>query len=104
MTAGAPGAIPAHLAWAKGGHAAIRRVADDSVELCSTTPAPPGARLEATLAGDDGEPSVTVKIKSHGSRREADGTFALTGRLIDASRALRDRLAKLATFTAGGVV
>jgi hypothetical protein len=79
-----------HLRWAKGGHAEIVRLDRDIIELRSTTPAPPGARLEATL---DAEPPATVRIKSHGSRREPDGAFALNGRLVDASRELRDRLA-----------
>ena len=87
--AGATGAM--HLAWSKGGEAAIVSIDGESVVLRSTTPAPPGARLEATLASS-GE---TVKIKSHGSHREGDGTFTLRGRLIDARRELRERLAAL---------
>jgi hypothetical protein len=83
-----------HLRWAKGGHAEIRRVDGDSIELCSTTPAPPGARLEGVLTSDA---PAKVKIKSYGTRREEDGSFSLTGRLIDATRELRDRLAKLTT-------
>ena len=81
-----------HLVWTRGGHAEIVRVDDDAIELRSTTSAPPGARLEASLGED---PSQGVKIKSHGSRREADGSFLLRGRLLDATRDLRDRLARL---------
>jgi hypothetical protein len=79
----------------KGGHAEIVRVDGDAIDLRSTTPAPPGARLDAALAVD----ATPVKIKSHGSRREGEGegaVYALTGRLIDATRELRDRLASLA--------
>jgi hypothetical protein len=82
-----------HLRWAKGGHAEIRRVERDTIELRSTTPAPPGARLEATLAED---PPTRVHVKSYGTRREADGAFALAARLLDATRELRERLAELA--------
>ena len=82
----------AHLAWAKGGTADIVAIADDAIEVRSTTSAPPGARLDAQTVG---EPQVAVKIKSHGSRKDADGTFLLKGRLLDANRELRDRLAAL---------
>ncbi len=82
----------AHLAWNKGGAAWFVTVNDDAVVLKSTIPAPPGARLEATLA----EPSAPVKIKIHGSKLEPEGTFTLRGRLIDADRALRDRIRALA--------
>jgi hypothetical protein len=33
-----------------------------------------------------------VKLKSHGTHKEEDGSFTLKGRLIDATRELRDRL------------
>jgi hypothetical protein len=88
-----PKAAPRHLAWVKGGHASVVSVERDTIVVSSTTPAPPGARLEATLLV---EPAVPVKIKSHGSKREADGTFTLKGRLIDATRELSSRLAALA--------
>lgn len=81
-----------HLTWAKGGHAAVVRVEGDAIELRSTTSAPPGARLEAVLT----ETGAPVKIKSHGTHKEADGSFTLKGRLIDATRELRDKLAGLA--------
>jgi hypothetical protein len=87
-----------HLAWQKGGSARIVALSDDAVTLSSTVPAPPGARLEATLLV---EPEVNVRVKSHGSKREEDGTFTLNGRLLDASRMLRDRLAALAAAGAG---
>lgn len=93
-----PSAMPiAHLSWTKGGHAEVVSVEGDAVILRSTTSAPPGARLEAKLAA---EPPVPVKVKSHGTHREADGTFTLKGRLIDATRDLRDKLAGLASSRA----
>ncbi|HVH43578.1 MAG TPA: hypothetical protein VM925_14585 [Labilithrix sp.] len=88
----APSPAP-HLAWAKGGHAEVVRVEGDAIVLRSTTSAPPGARLESTLTI---EPRSVVKLKSHGTHKESDGTFTLKGRLIDATRELRDRLAGLA--------
>jgi len=86
-------AQPTHLAWAKGGHADVVRVDGDAIVLRSMTPAPPGARLEATLTD---EPRALVKVKSHGTHREQDGSFTLKGRLIDATRELRERLTALA--------
>jgi hypothetical protein len=43
---------------------------------------------------------VTVKVTSHGTHREDDGSFTLKGRLIDATRDLRERLANLASSRA----
>lgn len=82
----------AHVTWAKGGHAEVVALTGESIVLRSTTPAPPGARLEAKL---DRDPSLVVKVKSYGTHKEADGSFTLKGRLIDATRELRDRLAAL---------
>jgi hypothetical protein len=95
----APPFLP-HLAWAKGGHAAFLTIEGEIVVVRSTTPAPPGARLEADLVADadahaaDAGPAK-VRMKSHGSKREPDGTFTLKGRLVDVNRALRERLVKL---------
>lgn len=79
-----------HVTWAKGGTATFLLVKDDAVTLRSTVPSPPGSRLEATLVAD---PLVGIKIKVHGSKLETDGTFTLRGKLLEANRALRDRIA-----------
>ena len=84
----------AHVTWVTGGHAEVKSLVGDAIVLCSTAPAPPGARLEAHLTSD---PAKLVKVKSHGTHREADGTFTLKGRLIDATRELRASLAALTT-------
>ena len=81
-----------HVVWAKGGTASFLVVTDDAVTLRSTTPAPPGSRLDATLITD---PLVAVKIKIHGSKLAADGSFTLRGKLLEANRALRERVASL---------
>ncbi len=78
--------------WAKGGTATLLTVAQDAVTLRSTIPSPPGARLDATLAAD---PAVSLKIKIHGSKLQPDGSFTLSGRVLEATRALRERLAAL---------
>jgi hypothetical protein len=82
-----------HIVWTKGGHAQVVSVSGDSIVLRSTTSAPPGARLEAKMAD---EPPSPVKVKSYGTHKEADGSFTLKGRLIDATRELRERLIALA--------
>jgi len=84
--------MPSHLAWAKGGTADFVTIADDVIEIRSTIPLPPGARVDATT---EAEPKVKVTVKSHGSRRDTDGTFLIKGRLLEANRELRDRLAAL---------
>jgi hypothetical protein len=86
-----PGAR-AHLTWAKGGAASFVTVKDDAVTLRSTIPSPPGSRLDATFASD---PPAAFKIKIHTSKLEADGTFMLKGRVLEATRALRERIATL---------
>ncbi len=83
-----------HVAWAKGGTAAFLTVVSDVVTLRSTIPSPPGSRLEGTFVSDA---SVAVSVKVHGSKREPDGSFVVKGRLLDANRALRDRVAALVT-------
>lgn len=86
--------VAGHLTWEKGGQADVVSIDGDGIVLRSTTSAPPGARLSSTLTE---EPSVVVKVKSHGTHREEDGTFTLKGRLIDVTREVRQRLAGLAT-------
>jgi hypothetical protein len=81
-----------HVTWAKGGTATFLTVASDAVTLRSSIPSPPGSRLDATFAS---EPVVTIKIKIHTSKLEPDGSFTLKGRVLEATRALRERLATL---------
>jgi hypothetical protein len=85
-----------HLAWAKGGTASLLTLAEDAVTLRSSIPSPPGSRLEATLIA---EPSVAFKIKIHTSKLQPDGSFALKGRVLEASRALREKLSALLSAT-----
>jgi hypothetical protein len=82
----------AHLTWAKGGTATLLVIRDDAVTLRSSIPSPPGSRLEATLVSDT---AVGVKVKIHGSKLESDGSFTLRGKLLEATRELRARLAAL---------
>lgn len=82
-----------HITWSKRGSARVLAASDDEITLRSSVPAPPGARLEGVLVAPPEEP---VRVKSHGSKREDDGSFTIKGRLLDATRPLRERLAALA--------
>ncbi len=89
-----PNDAPIHrLAWLKGGHADLVAIDDDAVVLRSTIPSPPGSRLDGRLLESAAGPACDVRVKVHGSKREADGVFVIRGRLIDANRELRVRLA-----------
>jgi hypothetical protein len=81
------------ILWAKGGAATIVRGEGENVTLRSTIPSPPGSRLDATFVD---EPKTTLRVKVHGSKREDDGSFTIKGRLIDATREIRDRVHSLA--------
>ena len=82
-----------HLRWTAGGEARVVAIGADAIALRSTVPAPPGSRIEGTLLGD---PPVTLRIKVHASRRQADGEFVLHGRPLDLTRETRARLEALA--------
>lgn len=93
------------IRWDKGGEARVAVTDDDRVELLSTIPSAPGSRLDGSLEG-----GVKVRVKVARCRKvdikEQSGEGALyriEGRLLDASRSLRDILAKLAAApTLGG--
>jgi hypothetical protein len=82
----------AHLGWAKGGEARIEKASADAIVLVSSTPWPPGSRIEGTLLA---EPRATVKVKVHASKLLSDGTFRIEGRPIDLTKDLRARLEAL---------
>jgi hypothetical protein len=79
-----------HVRWAKGGEARVESLSVDAIVLRSTVPSPPGSRIEGTL---EGAPPATVRVKIHGSKRQPEGDFLLEGRLLDATREVRARLA-----------
>jgi hypothetical protein len=82
-----------HVAWTKGGTAEILALTEDTVTLRSSTPSPPGSRIEGTLVADvESDVKVKVRFKVHGSKRQEDGTFVLEGRPIDLPKDLRERL------------
>ena len=82
-----------HVHWTKGGEARVLTIAADAIVLRSTVPSPPGSRIEGRL---EGEPPATVRVKVHASKRQPEGDFVLEGRLLDATREVRVRLAAAA--------
>jgi len=80
--------------WTKGGEARVATIAADAIVLRSTVPAPPGSRIEGGL---EGEPAATVRVKVHASKRQPEGDFLIEGRLLDATREVRARLAAAAS-------
>ncbi len=89
--------MSAKIVWAKGGTAEITVIDGDVVTIVSTTPAPPGARIEgrAALDGD-----VAIKVKVHGSKKTPEGAFVISGRMLDATRAVLDAIAALCVAAA----
>ncbi len=78
-----------HITWAKGGTAHVVSVSGDAIVLRSTTPSPPGSRIQGKLAG---MPVATLRIKVHAARRQSEGDFVLEGRPLDLTRENRERL------------
>ncbi len=80
------------ITWEKGGSARVIRIDANAITLESTTPSPPGSRISGTLLD---EPSSTLRVKIHVSKKQDDGTFLLEGRPIDLTRELREKLVSL---------
>ena len=81
-----------HVRWDKGGGADYLLLMGEVVTLRSTIPSPPGSRIDGAL---ESEPAVKVRVKVHSSKKQADGTFVLTGRPIDLTTAVRAKIEEL---------
>ena len=79
----------AQITWKKGGTADVVASADDLTTVRSTIPSAPGSRIEGELEG-----GAAVRLKVHRCKKAGDA-FVLEGRLLDASRELRTKLAEL---------
>ena len=79
------------IRWAKGGDASIVTIDVDRVTLDSSLSSPPGSLLEGTLVND----GTTIRIKVRGCKKQDGERFRIEGRILDASRDLRTRLAAL---------
>jgi hypothetical protein len=81
--------VSASLTWDGGGEASFVVVEGDRVTLRSTRAFPPGAPARGVLTGAETH-AVTVKVA--GSKREADESFTVRGRLVSPTVALRAAL------------
>ena len=77
------------IRWTKGGEAAVIEADDDRVTVRSTIPSAPGSRIEGLLPS--GGP---FRLKVARCRAEGGG-FRIEGKLLDATRAVRDEVAGL---------
>ncbi len=77
-----------HWTLEKGGEARVLETDGDRIALESTRAFPPGAPLVAHVEGA----AETYRVKVRGSRRISDTHFRVEGRLVNLSRAARDRL------------
>jgi hypothetical protein len=82
------------LRWKAGGVATIAKLEGERVELVSSRAWPPGSRPDGVISlGGGAESPIWFKIFN--ARREADGNFRLTGRLLDATVALRTAIERM---------
>jgi hypothetical protein len=79
------------IRWAKGGDANIVAIDDDRVTLDSSLSSPPGSLVEGVLVNDGG----AIRIKVRGCKKVEGERFRIEGRILDASRDLRTRVAAL---------
>jgi hypothetical protein len=83
----------AHVRWVLGGEARLLAVSADAMTLESTTPSPPGSRIDGVLLSGSGR---TVRVKVHVSRKEPSGRFRIEARPIDLTKEGREELMALA--------
>ena len=79
------------IRWAKGGDASIVALDGDRATLDSSLSSPPGSVIEGILVND----GTTIRIKVRGCKKSDGERFRIDGRILDASRDLRTRLAAL---------
>ena len=77
------------IVWSKGGEAAVIEAKDDLVSVRSTIPSAPGSRIEGRVPSGSGVRIKVARCKADGSR------FRIEGKLLDATRAIRDEVAGL---------
>lgn len=87
-----------HIVLKKGGSADVVTSVDDLTTVRSTIPSAPGSRLEGELAPEVGGGGDRVWLKVHRCKKDGDA-FVIEGRLLDAKRELRDKLAALSPKT-----
>jgi hypothetical protein len=81
------------VVWSQGGSATIEVLEGERIELVSTRAFAPGSRPEGTVSlGASSSEASTIWLKVHGSRRQDDGSFLVVGKLLNVTRAARERL------------
>jgi hypothetical protein len=83
--------VSAHLVWEGEGTATLVTLDRDRVELVSSRAFAPGSRPRAHLEAEQGgdRKNAPIWMKVHGARRQDDGLYRVTGRLLNATRELR---------------
>lgn len=95
-----------HLAWSKGGEAALAVLDGDRVRLRSTTPSAPGSRVEGTLLTTRTAIRIKVarcRLLEESKVPSAARVYEIEGRLIDATREVRAELALLVERPGGQI-
>jgi hypothetical protein len=92
----------ARVAWLDGGAASLEALDGDRVTLVSDRAFAPGSRPEGTLEGPHEQAGHRIWVKVHGSRRRDDGSFLVTGRLLNPTRELRQVLKGVVPAPIGG--
>jgi hypothetical protein len=76
-------ATGARITWSSGATATLSAVDGIHVTTHSSKAFPPGAPVQGTLHADDGERAFTLKVTN--SRKIADTTWEVRGRLVAAT-------------------
>jgi hypothetical protein len=71
------------ITWNAGGEATVAVVNGVQVTVHSSKPYPPGAPVPGTLHASDGDRAFTIKVA--GSRKIAEATWEVRGRLVTAT-------------------
>jgi hypothetical protein len=94
----------ARVTWQGGGGASIETLENDRITLVSNRAFAPGSRPEGTLQTKDAPETAghRIWVKVHGSRKQEDGSFVVTGRLLNPTRELRQVLKAVVPGPIGG--
>jgi hypothetical protein len=83
------------IRWNKGGEASVVEADDDRVTVRSTIPSAPGSRIEGALPSGSAIRIKVARCKAEG------GAFRIEGKLLDATRSVRDEVAQAIEKDAG---
>jgi len=81
--------MTALIEWIGGGTATIESLDMDRITLVSSRAFAPGSRPEGSLEAAPGAEAHRIWVKVHGSRRQGDGSFRVSGRILNATKELR---------------